>query len=167
MFKEQKVLRKLCYTLCFITLLQACSSATPIIEASKSNSGFKDAVFEGNVTSVSDNDKGLIEYRIFQHGNSGFVTLNEVREMAENRANRFCEQRNLGYKVIKEQTSVPPHILGNFPRVELIFVCEEASQSKAQNSAEAYEQLERLGRLLEKGLITREEFEKEKEKLFN
>jgi hypothetical protein len=161
------VSKKSLFTLSLIALLQACSSANPIIEASKSNSGFENAVFEGNVTSVSDNDKDLIEYRIFQHGNSGFVTLNEVREMAENRANRFCEQRNLGYQVIKEQTSVPPHILGNFPRVELIFVCEEASQSKAQNSVEAYDQLERLGRLLEKGLITREEFEKEKAKLFN
>jgi hypothetical protein len=161
------VSKKSLFTLSLIALLQACSSASPIIEASKSNSGFDNAVFEGNVVAVSDNEKGLIEYRIFQHGNSGFVTLNEVREMAENRANRFCEQRNLGYQVIKEQTSVPPHILGNFPRVELIFVCEEASKSKAKNSVEAYEHLERLGRLLEKGLITREEFEKEKAKLFN
>lgn len=166
MFKEQIVLKKSFCTLGFLALLQACSTASPIIEASKSNSGFDNAVFEGNVTSVSNNDKGLVEYRVFQHGNTGFITLNEVRGMAENRANRFCEQRNLGYQVIREQTSVPPHILGNFPRVELIFVCEEASQSKAQNSVEAYDQLERLGRLLEKGLITREEFEQEKAKLF-
>lgn len=158
---------KLLLTLGCVSILQACSSASPIIEASKSNSGFDSAVFEGRVTKVSKNEKGLIEYRIFQHGNSGFVTLNEVRGMAENRANRFCEQRSLGYQVITEQTSVPPHILGNFPRVELIFVCEEASQSKTRNSAQAYEQLERLGRLLDKGLITKEEFEKEKAKLFN
>nr|WP_297347606.1 SHOCT domain-containing protein [uncultured Glaciecola sp.] len=159
--------KNLLFTLSLIALTQACSSASPIIEAAKSNSGFQNAVFEGNITSVSDNENELIEYRVFQHGNSGFVTLNEVREMAENRANRFCEQRKLGYQVIKEQTSVPPHILGNFPRVELIFVCEEASKSKTKNSVEAYDQLERLGRLLEKGLITREEFEKEKAKLFD
>lgn len=158
---------KLLLTLGCVSILQACSAATPIIEASKSNSRIDSAVFEGSVTNVSNNENGLIEYRIFQHGNSGFVTLNEVREMAENRANRFCEQRELGYQVITEQTSVPPHILGNFPRVELIFVCEEASQSKTRNSAQAYEQLERLGRLLDKGLITKEEFEKEKAKLFN
>lgn len=159
--------KKLLFNISVLLLLQACSSASPIIEASKSNSGFENAVFEGNTIAVSGNEKGLIEYRVFQHGNSGFVTLNEVREMAENRANRFCEQRNLGYQVIKEQTSVPPHILGNFPRVELIFVCEEASKSNARNSAEAYEQLERLGRLLKNSLITKEEFEKEKAKLFN
>lgn len=154
-------------SLSFVLILQACSSASPIIEASKSSSGFDSAVFEGNFTRVSDNDRGLIEYRIFQHGNSGFITLNEVREMAENRANRFCEQRGLGYQVLTEQTSVPPHILGNFPRVELVFICEEVSQSKTRNSVKAYEQLERLGRLLDKGLITKEEFEKEKAKLFN
>lgn len=158
--------KNLLFIVALIILLQACSSASPIIEASKSNSGFQNAIFEGNITSVSDNKNELIEYRVFQHGDSGFVTLNKVREMAESRANRFCEQRNLGVQVIKEQTSVPPHILGNFPRVELIFVCEEISQSKTRNSVEAYDQLERLGRLLEKGLITREEFEKEKAKLF-
>jgi hypothetical protein len=147
-------------------ILQACSTASPIMEASKSVSGFKDAAFTGEVVEVSENTQGLVEYRIFQHGNSGFVTLNEVREMAENRANRHCEQRNLGYRVIKEQTSLPPHILGNFPRVELLFVCEEASKSQAKNFAETYEQLERLGRLLEKELITKEEFEREKAKLF-
>lgn len=155
------------YTLCAVAILNACSSATPIIEASKSNSGFMDAVFEGSVTIVSDNDKDLVEYRVFQHGDSGFVTLNDVREMAENRANRFCEQRDLAYQVLKEQSSVPPHILGNFPRVELIFVCEEAGKSKTRNKAAAYEQLETLGRLLEKGLITEEEFEEEKAKLFD
>jgi hypothetical protein len=159
--------RKILFNLSILALLQGCSSASPIIEASRSNSGFESAVFEGTVINVSENENELMEYRIFQHGNSGFTTLNEVREMAENRANRFCEQRKLGYQVIKEQTSVPPHILGNFPRVELIFVCEEASKSKTTNGVEAYDQLERLGRLLEKGLITNEEFDKEKAKLFN
>jgi hypothetical protein len=158
--------QKLISAIILLSTLQACSSATPIIEASKSNSGFDNAIFEGERVSVSKNDAGLIEYRIFQHGNTGFMTLNEVREMAETRANRFCEQRNLSYRVIKEQTSVPPHILGNFPRVELIFVCEEASKSKTKNTSAAYEQLERLGRLLEKGLITRKEFDTEKAKLF-
>jgi len=158
--------KKLLSTLSLIAILQACSSASPIIEASKSKSGFENAMFDGNSILVSDNEDGLTEYRIFQHGNSGFTTLNEVREMAEKRANRYCEQRALGYRVVKEQTSVPPHILGNFPRVELIFVCEEASKSKAKNIAETYEQLERLGRLLKEGLITKEEFENEKAKLF-
>lgn len=158
--------QKLIPTIILVSILQACSSATPIIEASKSTSGFDNAFYEGDKVLVSKNDTGLIEYRIFQQGDTGFVALNAVREMAETRANRYCGQRSLSYRVTKEQTSVPPHILGNFPRVELIFVCEEASKSKTKNTLAAYEQLERLGRLLEKGLITREEFDTEKAKLF-
>jgi hypothetical protein len=68
-FKEQIVLKKSLCILGFIGLLQSCSTATPIIEALKSNSGFDNAVFEGSITSVSDNDKGLVEYRVFQPSN--------------------------------------------------------------------------------------------------
>lgn len=73
----------------------------------------------------------------------------------------------MAYRVISEQTSVPPHILGYFPRIELVFVCEEASKGQTKNYAESYEQLERLGGLLEKGLITKQEFDSEKKKIFD
>lgn len=149
-----------------ITALGGCSTASPIMETSKGYSGFENAVYKGNITEASENTQNLTEYRVFQQGDTGFVALNDVRARAESRANRHCEQRGLGYRTIREQTSVPPHILGNFPRVELIFVCEESSKSQSKNYANAYAQLERLGRLLEKKLITKDEFDKEKEKLF-
>lgn len=161
-------LTSLKYLLIFSTLLflGGCATASPIMEADKLQSQFSDAVYKGTKIIVSENKEGLTEYRVFQHGDNGFVSLNDVRSGAEGRANRFCEQRRMAYRVLEEQTSIPPHILGNFPRVELVFVCEEASKSKSSNSAEAYEQLERLGNLLEKGLITKEEFNTEKSKLF-
>jgi len=144
-----------------------CAKTTPIMEASKLKSVFTNAIYSGEKIQVSNNNKGLIEYRIFEQAETGFVPISQVRENIEKRANKYCEQRNLAYRAIQEQTSVPPHILGNFPRVEIIFVCEEASKSKSKNYSQAYEQLETLGRLLEKGLITKEEFNLEKEKLFS
>ncbi|WP_431066668.1 SHOCT domain-containing protein [Methylotuvimicrobium sp.] len=149
-----------------LLFLNGCGTATPIMEVKRSKSNFEEAVFKGKKTFVSENTQKLTEYRIFHHADTGFTSLNQVREDTEDRANRFCEQRGLGARTVQETTSVPPHILGNFPRVELIFVCEEASKSKSKNVADAYEQLERLGNLLEKGLISKEEFESEKKKLF-
>jgi hypothetical protein len=152
--------------LLIVSYIQGCSTASPIIETSKSQSGFSDAVYKGEIIEVSKNTQNLTEYRVFQHGDSGFVALNTVRARAESRANRFCEQRGLAARSIREQSSVPPHILGNFPRVELTFVCEEATKSQSKNYGEAYQQLETLGNLLEKGLITQDEFNQEKAKLF-
>lgn len=144
-----------------------CAQTTPIIEVTKSKSGFSDAVYSGEKIQVSKNEEGLTEYRVFEQAETGFVDISQVRENTEKRANKYCEQRNLAYRAIQEQTSVPPHILGNFPRVEILFVCEEASKSKSKNYAEAYTQLEVLGRLLEKGMLTKEEFESEKIKLLS
>ena len=158
-------MRKFLYVLgaFFIT---ACSTATPIMEASKSESGFENAAYKGKVVDVSENTQGLPEYRVFHQGSSSFVDLTDVRFAAERRMNTFCSQRGLAARTIYERSSVPPHILGNFPRVELIFVCEESSKGLARNVADSYEQLERLGNLLERGLISQEEFDSERTKLF-
>jgi len=149
-----------------ITLI-GCAKTTPIMEASKLKSGFSNAMYSGEKTQVSENKEGLTEYRVFEQAETGFVSIGEVRENTEKRANKYCEQRNLAYRAIYEHTSKPPHILGNFPRVEIVFVCEEASKGKSKNYSEAYKQLEVLGGLLEKGLITKEEFNSEKAKLFS
>ncbi|MGJ0360700.1 SHOCT domain-containing protein [Aliarcobacter cryaerophilus] len=154
-------------TIVFVLILSGCAKISPIMEASETKSGFAGAVYSGEKVSVSDNKEGLIEYRVFEQAETGFVPLSKVLDNVEKRANKYCEQRNLSYRAISEQTSVPPHILGNFPRVELVFVCEEASKSKSKNFSEAYQQLEVLGNLLEKGLITKEEFDLQKAKIFS
>ncbi len=65
---------------------------------------------------------------------------------------------------ISEQASSPPHILGNFPRFELVFVCTEKSPvaSSPVPSEDPYERLLRLKQLLDAGVISAEEFEQEK-----
>lgn len=150
-----------------ILFFVGCAKRTPIMEASKIKSGFSNAVYSGEKVQASSNNENLTEYRVFEQADTGLVSLNHVTENTERRAIRYCEQRNLAFRAIQVQSSVPPHILGNFPRVEIIFVCEEASKSKSKNYSQAYEQLEVLGRLLKDGLITKQEFNLEKEKLFS
>jgi len=51
--------------------------------------------------------------------------LDAIKDDAEQRANEFCLKNNKVMKAITIQTSLPPHILGNFPRAEFVFVCLE------------------------------------------
>lgn len=60
-------------------------------------------------------------YRVYQRGGSGFVPVNAVRSSAEERAEAFARRQGRGMVVLGEATSKPPHILGNFPRVEIVF----------------------------------------------
>jgi hypothetical protein len=46
-----------------------------------------------------------------------------IRESAEKRATDFCSRENRQLKIIQETISTPPHILGNWPRIELTFEC--------------------------------------------
>jgi hypothetical protein len=67
---------------------------------------------------------------------------------------------------LSERTSSPPHILGNFPRIEILFTCEKSGEVKAaSSSSEKYEQIKQLKDLLDAGALTNEEFESEKSKL--
>tara|TARA_B110000879_G_C10819880_1_gene373682 strand:+ start:55 stop:558 length:504 start_codon:yes stop_codon:yes gene_type:complete len=150
-----------------IVLLYGCSSATPIQEVQNSVSAFDGAFFDGEITEVSKNTTSLTEYRVYQHGSDGFEGGSPVRYKAESRANIFCKQRNMASRTIREQAAVPPYILGNFPKIELTFVCEPSTLGiMVETSGGAkWQQLEALANLLERGVLTEQEFKAEKEKI--
>jgi len=60
-------------------------------------------------------------YRIFQQGATGFVPLSSIRQDLEDQAERFCARQGKKMVVLGSNYSKPPYILGNFPRMELIF----------------------------------------------
>ena len=65
-----------------------------------------------------------------------------------------------------ERASKPPYILGNFPKLELVFEC--VNKPGASNSvavASKYDRLEALKRLLDNGTLTQQEFDEEKTKV--
>ena len=72
-------------------------------------------------------------------------------------------------KKLKVQTSKPPHVLGNFPRAEITFVCIDKPNVAAPPTFDdiLYIRLNNLKKLLDSGAITKEEFEKEKAKILN
>jgi hypothetical protein len=71
--------------------------------------------------------------------------------------------------LLGEQISHPPYILGNFPRIEIVFALADSAEggSRATPQHDKYAELEKLKRLLDQGALTREEFEKEKARLLN
>jgi hypothetical protein len=67
---------------------------------------------------------------------------------------------------LTETTATPPYILGNFPRIEIVFDCIDKPGSSAPASGDdKYAELAKLNQLLDSGAITQEEFNREKEKI--
>jgi hypothetical protein len=155
--------------LIIVVLLVGCSTASPIQRADKSNSAFEGAVYGGEAHAINDDIPENVKYRIFHQGSSGFTSVQSVRVSATERAGVFCARAGKVPQVITEHTSTPPHILGNFPRIELIFVCVD--DPKIANTSASkdvkYERLKTLKALLDSGTITQQEFEAEKRSLLS
>ena len=71
--------------------------------------------------------------------------------------------------LLGDQTSKPPYILGNFPRIEIVFACVDKPNAARGHSGadEQYAKLSNLKKLLDQGAITKSEFEKEKAKILS
>ena len=71
--------------------------------------------------------------------------------------------------VLGEKISQPPYILGNFPRIELVFaaVDKPKSQQRTGSGGSKYDELRKLKELHEQDALTDEEFEREKRKVLN
>lgn len=150
-----------------VTLLGGCSITSAIQKASLSKSEFDDATFDGETSIVNDEISDKDAYRIFHQAASGFVSIQSIRSSAEKRANKFCEKKDKIMQTLRERTSTPPHILGNFPRIEIIFACTESAKLSSSKKIDKYEQLRKLKSLLDDGAITSKEFKTEKTKLLS
>jgi Short C-terminal domain len=144
-----------------LMLLTGCATSSPIQRASTSASKFKEAPI---VMEHSYQDKDV--YRIYHQAATGFNSIASIRTEALQRAEAFARAQGKGVAILGEKISQPPYILGNFPRIEIVFAVVPISQSPIQSHSEdRYAQLERLKKLLDDGAITKEEYEKEKAKL--
>ncbi len=159
---------RICTTMLAFVLV-GCAASSTIQRADKSKSAFEDAVYEGEEFDVGDDVVGAVKYRIFHQGSTGFTSVQSVRVSATNRAKHFCERKGKSMQAVKERTSVPPHILGNFPRIEIIFACVDAPDlEKSMNNVDnKYDLLRDLKSLLDDGVINQKEFEAEKQKILN
>jgi hypothetical protein len=166
---HKKHMNKLIFVLLMVIYLVGCSTSSSIQKADKSKSAFEGAVFEGESSIVSEGVPESETYRIFHQAATGFISVNTLRVSAERRANEFCAKKNKVMQVVEEHTSKPPHILGNFPRIEIIFTCVDSPETAtpSSNVDDKYSRLRKLKLLLDDGIITQEEFEEEKKKILS
>lgn len=148
-------------------VLWGCSTTTAITPVSSSKSGFEGAVYSGAAVELESKIPGETVYRLFEQGATGFVSLLSLRDSVQALATTFCERKGKSVRPIQETTSKPPHVLGNFPRLEWQFQCTESlkSPSVAAPMGDKLTQLERLKKLLENGTLTQREFDLEKSKI--
>jgi hypothetical protein len=153
----------------FALVLVGCASSNTIERVAGSKSSFDGAVYGGELNIVNEDKSGSEQYRVFHQGATGFVSVQVIRESAEKRASDFCEKKSKVFKTLSEHTSQPPHILGNFPRIEIVFICVDKPTLVASPSFEdsKYIKLTNLKKLLDDGVITKEEFDREKAKILN
>lgn len=151
-----------------IILLSGCSTASPIQKASLSKSRFDQALLYHGKTAVIDDKVPDDAYRIFHQAATGFVSIASIRSSAEERASEFCKKKNKVMHALSERTASPPYILGNFPRIEIVFSCIDPTESsESAGDQDKYEQLKKLKTLLDDGTLTEEEFIAEKSKLLS
>ena len=106
---------------------------------------------------------------MFHQSATGFVSVQSVRASAEQRVAEFCDRQGKAMKPLRETTSKPPHILGNFPRIEIVFACVDKPSSAAAPAGDdpKYTKLVNLKKLLDSGVLSQEEFEREKAKVLS
>ena len=145
----------------------ACAVTSPIQSASASKSAFESAVYKGKTVTVNPGTPGNPAFRVFIQGATGFVSMQSVRDDAEQRATAFCDRKGKAMQSLTETTATPPYILGNFPRIEIVFDCiDKPGLSPAPAvSDDKYAKLAKLKQLLDSGTITQKEFDQEKAKI--
>lgn len=152
--------------LCLVGLavLTACASAPPVQPAASSQSQFKGAVYSGETLTLDKATLGEESYRLFRQGGSGFVSLQSVRSGVEEEATSYCDRKGKTMHGLVETDAKPPYILGNFPRIELIFECARRPTAP-EGTTSKYDKLEALKKLLDSGALTQSEFDAEKAKI--
>ncbi len=111
--------------ICCAALLGGCASSTPVQRYAESKSKFR----TGPVL-MSHNYPQSSIYRVFQQGSTGFTSIETLREDVEARATTFCERQGKGMVILGERISPPPYILGNFPRIEIVFAAIDKPQTR-------------------------------------
>jgi len=144
------------------TALAGCATSSPIQRYTESSSAFSDPP---QLMANSYPSKDI--YRVYHRAATGFVSIQSIRQAAEQRADEFARRQGKTFIVLGEKISQPPYILGNFPRIEIVFavVDKKDESTKAPESRDRYADLERLKKLLDEGALTKDEFESEKAKL--
>jgi Short C-terminal domain len=127
------------------------------------------SIYKGETVTTGTATPENEAYRVFIQGATGFVSMQSVRDDAEQRAKEFCDRKGKTMESLSETTAKPLYIFGNFPRVEIVFECVEKPGSTTATAGDdvKYTKLTNLKKLLDSGVITQEEFDREKAKVLS
>jgi hypothetical protein len=154
-------------TLLAASALLGCAANPPVQPAASSKSQFDDAAYGGETAQLERPTPSAEVYRAFYQGGTGFISVSSVRNAVEEMATKHCARRGKTVRPLQETSSKPPHVLGNFPRVEWLFECADPVLATAHGPAgiDKLGQIERLKKLLDSGALTQQEYEREKTKI--
>jgi hypothetical protein len=147
-----------------LILLVGCATSSPIQQYSRSKSEFRNGP-----ELIKHSYPAQNVYRIYHRAATGFVSIQSIREAAEQRAMQFCERQGKDMALLGERISEPPYILGNFPRIEIVFAMVDKTtavpSAASAPSEDTYAKIARLKKLLDDGALTQAEFDREKQKV--
>jgi hypothetical protein len=171
------MVRRLAVALGSLLVLDGCAGPPPIRPADAGKSAFEGAVFKGTTVKLSTGTPGSELYRVYIPNATGDASMETVRNDAQQRAKDFCHQQGKLVEPVTETTTTPPYLLGNYPRIEMIFDCVDQLSPPAPAVATApvpaipgdsdpkYTKLVNLKKLLDTGVLTQAEFDREKAKI--
>jgi hypothetical protein len=96
--------------------LSSCATSTAIERYTESSSHFSTPP-----TLMSHHYPEQDIYRVYEQASTGFVSISTLREEVEDRTEKFCTRQGKKMVALGEKISQPPYILGNFPRIEIVF----------------------------------------------
>lgn len=115
---------KSCVSGCIVALIlvTSCATSSQISRYSESRTYFN------SQPRVIKNDYPESDiYTLYERGATGFVSIQTLRLNLERRAELFANRQNKSFIVIGEKISEPPYILGNFPRIQIVFALIDKS----------------------------------------
>ena len=170
---------KLVIPFIFFATLSGCAVTGEIVPARTSKSAFDDSVYSGETTDFNQKSITGEEFRLFKQGAHGGTSPLTIRGEIERSASDFCNAKGKDLRLLRQIASTPPYLLGNFPKVELVFECVELKHPIDENTSvkvvpatpsatgtrDKYNDLARLKKLLDDGTVTHQEFQREKDKI--
>jgi hypothetical protein len=67
---------------------------------------------------------------VSRQATSGFSRLSNLKTEVLTEAKRYCSSQNKNIQVVNTSESSPPYEKGNFPEVEVIFMCLDKIEIK-------------------------------------
>jgi len=104
-----------------------CAVESEVLPVYRSVSAFEGAAHVSTTRVYAEAPAGVETLRLFHQAASGLTELAAVQSAVERQAREFCYEKEQAAEKLQITTSNPFYIMGNLPRVELIFACVDST----------------------------------------